>query len=54
MDDDKNGTAKVWLQRLSDAEEREYHGVVDRIDTLYSDLRKLSAIRKDRQSAVLG
>ena len=49
MDDDKNGTAKVWLQRLTDAEEREYHNVADRIDTLYSDLRKLSAVRKDRQ-----
>jgi hypothetical protein len=47
--DKASGTAKPWLKLLSDAEERDYHGICDDIDKLYGDLRKLAARRADRQ-----
>jgi hypothetical protein len=48
-EDDKNGTAKTWLKRLKDAEEREYHQIVDDIDDRYAKLTTLAATTKDRE-----
>lgn len=47
--DNVSGTAKPWLKYLKEAEDREYHETCDKVDELYSGLRKLTANRRDRQ-----